>query len=74
VVLPLVEPAVVPIVLVVLPLVVPAVVPVVEPAVVPVVVWAKAALVVSPKPSRNAAVRSGEETCFFIDTERGNGK
>jgi hypothetical protein len=61
---PLVEPEV-------LPTVVP---PVVEPAVVPVVVWAKAALVVSPKPSRKAAARSGKETCFFIDTERESGK
>jgi len=77
------EPAVVPLPLVVpevvVPLVVPEVVPivappVVEPAVVPVVVWAKAALVVSPKPSRKAAVRSGKKTCFFIDTERESGK
>ena len=78
-VLPLVEPEVLPIEPEVEPLVepdvLPAVVPpVVEPAVVPVVVWAKAALVVSPKPSRKAAVRSGEETCFFIDTEREIGK
>jgi len=74
VVLPLVEPAVVPSEPAVLPLVVPAVVepevlPVAAPAVVP-VVWAKAALVVSPKPSTNAAARSDEKTCFFIDTER----
>lgn len=68
---PLVEPTEV-----VLPAVVPAVVPigVVLPVVVPVVVWAKATLVVRPRPSTKAAARSSERVFVFmkLGDEMGN--
>ena len=62
VLLPLVEPDVEPIVL-----------PLVEPPVEPVVVWAKAAVVVRPRPRTKAAARSGAKIWFFIEQKEKGG-